>query len=208
MAIRAIGATGNEPAIDRDAGGAEEPEGSILDLEQPTTFDGDGADNSSQPTGGSSSANGYVDPASIPGADANAPFGRFPDGRPRKRAPNGSRSAGGRNTGKPGRPAKPNSKTAGDLAGILCGIHSMLAMMTKIDELEIDEEESRELVEAGMRVAELYEVPLPSEKVLAWVGLSKAVANVYGTRVGALMIKKKRRGKQPQVVSMPNAMGL
>lgn len=71
----------------------------------------------------------------------------------------------------------------------------MLAKSSKIDELQIDEEEAEKLAKAALRVSELYEIPLPSEKVLAWIGLANAMGRVYGPRIAAYTIRQKMKPK-------------
>lgn len=72
-----------------------------------------------------------------------------------------------------------------------------------VEELEIDEEESEILASATLRVTELYDIPLPSETILAWVGLANALGKVYGPRVGAYAMRKARKPPITLVAKQP-----
>jgi len=67
----------------------------------------------------------------------------------------------------------------------------------KVEELQIDESEGKALSDSILRVSELYEIPLPSEKIMAWVMLAKTCGDVYGPRVAAVAL---RRSRKPKVV--------
>lgn len=51
--------------------------------------------------------------------------------------------------------------------------------MVKISALKISLEDSRELTAAAIEVSELYDVPLPTEKVAAWMNLGAVAYKVY-----------------------------
>lgn len=63
--------------------------------------------------------------------------------------------------------------------------------------LSITEDEAKLLAESINRVTELYDVPLLDEKSRAWLGLGMAGVEVYGTRIAAAMIDRK---KKPTIV--------
>lgn len=75
--------------------------------------------------------------------------------------------------------------------------------MLKVDELTITPEESKQLAEAITAVTELYDVPLASEKTIAWVNLAMVVGAVEGTRIAALLINKKKAGPGTKAPNQP-----
>lgn len=84
------------------------------------------------------------------------------------------------------------------------GLHSAAAFFLKIPELELDETESKNLAASINRVTELYDIPLPDEKIQAWVMLAVTCSSIYGPRLGAVLLKPKQHIKG-KVVDMPFA---
>lgn len=120
-----------------------------------------------------SDANGTVDPTRISSDSSgggDAPFGYTKSGRRRNR-PVGSTSRGDR-------PAD-TSKTANSLATLVCLLHGTVSQIIKVPSLAISLDDSRALTAAGLEVAELYDVPLPTEKVAAWMNLGAVAYRVY-----------------------------
>jgi len=74
-------------------------------------------------------------------------------------------------------------------------LHLFLAKSSKIEELKLSPDEAKELGDAVLRVTELYEIPIPSEKVMAWIMLGKTAADVYGPRIAAHEIRKAMKPK-------------
>ena len=143
------------------------------------------------------------DPATVtPGSDRDAPFGRFPDGRPRKRRAKGT---GGSNSGgraaAPGTSRKTEAEVSTFLAHILLGVHEIGANLFKAEELSLDEEEAGVLGQATLKVWQEYDMPIPDAKTMAWVNLAKVVSQVYGPRVMAIRMRKANEARnRPQPI--------
>lgn len=112
------------------------------------------------------------------------------DGRTLRRGPRGPRSQ------------KPGTAAVIDFAGVLLGIHSMLATFTGAEEFSIHEDEAKELGDAIKTVLETRNVPINPE-TLAWINLGTATTKIYGTRLWAYALRTKgerqaRKAAQPQ----------
>lgn len=159
------------------------------------SVDGGNATENDNGTNGSnnnvaSSAPDYVDPAYI-----------NDDGTIRKRRKYTRRNGSGNSGGNRSRRSSA-SETTKTLSALLFSLHSMAAAFLKVEELQITEEESKQLGEAITRVTELYEIPMLDEKTAAWLNLGMVAVGVYGTRATAMMFSQKK--KQPaKVVDMP-----
>jgi hypothetical protein len=94
---------------------------------------------------------------------------------------------------------------AADLTSILLSAHFMLASLTKIKELELEEAEAKVLGDAIARVNREFGVQIMSPKTAALIGLGTAALGVYGPRVIAIgaNAKKEREAKKqgPTMVS-------
>lgn len=96
-----------------------------------------------------------------------------------------------------GRKRGPRSKTdaadLGSLAEIISETHSMLAYMTGIQEMALDEtkEEHVKLARAVNRVAAHYDLPAIDPKTRDWLLLAKTAGIIYGSR---FMAYQARRG--------------
>lgn len=123
----------------------------------------------------------YFSDPEADGIDAGAGAGSGGSGTGRKRG----RPKGSRNTGS----SRSNTKTTQDLTEILFLTHLLLASTMGLRELQIDRDEAKILSDATVRLTELYEIPLPSEKVMAWIGLGTACGKVYGPRMAAIMMR-------------------
>ena len=64
----------------------------------------------------------------------------------------------------------------------------------------LTEDESKRLASAITRVSELYEVPFLDEKSRAWINLGLVGVEVYGTRITAAMVERKKKPPAPQIV--------
>jgi hypothetical protein len=144
-----------------------------------------------------SASSGFTDPDSLTGSEGDAPFGYTPTGRKRKRAPGGNR--GGASNG-----GKTATKTTRDIGNILFSVHMMGASFLKIPELMLEETEAKQLSDAVSRVSELYEIPLMDERTMAWVNLAIVAGGIYGPRVVAAKMNRKKH-KGPTIVPHFNA---
>lgn len=69
-------------------------------------------------------------------------------------------------------------------------IHMGLSALTKIPEMEMEEEEAKRLASATEQVAKHYNV-VATEKTLAWIHLQMVMAQIYGSRMIAFRLRKK-----------------
>lgn len=88
-----------------------------------------------------------------------------------------------------------------DLTGVLLTVHSVLAALTRIQELELEEEEARKLANASKEVLKHYPLGL-SDKNLAWVNLAVVACGIYGTRLMAFSMRKAAE-KRARIVTLP-----
>lgn len=124
-------------------------------------------------------ASSFTPADTLSGSSGNdAPFGYTKSGRRRNRPTGGTRGGAERNT----------SKTTDSLASLMCMLHSVVSNMVKIPALKITMEQSQELTKAVVDVTELYDVPLPTEKVAAWMNLGAVAYKVY-------FVSEKPKGK-------------
>lgn len=72
----------------------------------------------------------------------------------------------------------------------------MLSALTKVPELEIDQEEAKKLAHASTEVAKHYVSLDASEKTVAWVNLGLTLGAVYGPRIMANGIRKRREREE------------
>ena len=193
MATRALGASNfirtksfGDATVERKTGSDEQPShvaGGDTAIDDHSS-DRPDIDEPSGDVGGDS----VIDPASLSGADADAPYGRFSNGKPRKRAPNGSGRKSGGNTSR-----KTASETSGDISRILFSMHMMAASFLKVPELALDDDEAKTLADAVNRVTEQYDIPLMDEKTRAWVNLAMVGTTVYGPRLVAFKMNRKKK---------------
>ena len=99
------------------------------------------------------------------------------------------RKPGVRNSGSS---RKEKTQTQETLESLLLSVHFMGARLLKIPELELSEDEGKKLASAVNRVAEMYDVTVIPEKTLAWINLATIAGTIYGPRVIAASINKKR----------------
>jgi hypothetical protein len=179
----AFGNAGDEFVVARKLGDFEEPEqpapGGDEDergTDEPTTAD----------TGnGDGTRTTVTDPGTL---GSEAPYGYTPTGR-RKRAPGGRRNtAGKRDTS-----GKSATEATGDIAEILEMIHWAMATALKYPEIELTTEEAEKLAKSITRVTQLYgDIPGIDDKTMAWVKLGGTAATIYGTRIMAARMSKKK----------------
>lgn len=127
----------------------------------------------------------------------------------------GASAGSGDNTGSAkrgrGRPAGSTSSKSKQKAApvsikgiekILFTMHLTLAKFTGIDELEIDNEESKLLSEATVEIASHYNVAI-DPKTMAWIGFAGVLGTVYGPRIGAYKLRKAMEAKPTPEKSQP-----
>jgi hypothetical protein len=110
------------------------------------------------------------------------------DTRKRRGRPRGSTSTSGKQSTK---------EVSQDLTSILLSVHFMLAKLTSISELELDEDEAAKLGSAVARVNKEFGVQIMSPKTAALVNLGMVGMGVYGPRVVAVMNNAKKK-KEPR----------
>ncbi len=177
--------------VSEGTNGTQDETGGVESRDTPVTFDTSGEIRDA----GSDDAIPTVEPATI--IIEAEPEGRRRGGRPR---------------GSKNRVNRPQSakEVSQDLTGILLSVHFMLAKLTKIDELELDEEEAKKLGEAVARVNREFGVQIMSPKTAALLNLAVVGGAVYGPRAIAIMHNgtKKATGAgagQGRVVDAPTA---
>lgn len=90
---------------------------------------------------------------------------------------------------------KTQAEDAKDLTAVLLSLHLMVSTVTRIEELELSAEEAEQLAVAISRVNELYDGYVIPEKAMAWINLVMAMGTVYGPRMIAYNIRRKREPK-------------
>ena len=175
MGVRVIGSdTGNSKRFQRITKPIESGDGTSSTVELGTTpgeHESHSTDNRIEPN-----TDGAIDPSSISAdsgsgnASGDAPYGYTKFGRVRNR-PVGSSPRGERTAS--------TSKTTDSLASLVCMLHGVVSNIVKVDAFKISLEQSRELTAAALQVSELYDVPLPTEKVAAWMNLGAVAYKVY-----------------------------
>jgi hypothetical protein len=68
----------------------------------------------------------------------------------------------------------------------------MCASFLSVEELAITEDEAKKLATAINAVAELYEIGALGQKTAAWVNLTVTCGGIYGPRLVAHNLKRKR----------------
>lgn len=144
---------------------------------------------------GNGSPENFVDPAGSGGGgnSGSAPVGNAPKRRGRK----------------PGTKNKPRAEKAGKIdlgpfSGVLLGIHSMLANIAKVPELELDNEEAEKLANASQKVLRHYVDLEVSQKAADWTNLFMAIGGIYGPRIVATKIRKARQRQERAEASQQN----
>ena len=135
---------------------------------------------------------GYAEGGREPGpaADPAAPYGRHPDGTPRKRRPYAARGTGG------ARAAQEKDKASiRGIEKLLYSLHQMGAVFLSAPELELDATEARDLANAVRDVQEHYSVSI-SPKAEAWANLAVVALGLYGTRAIAIGARRSQERKE------------
>lgn len=182
--------------LDGDAGGSGSAGVSILNT-------------GSEPFGNEHPLDGDdIDPSSIGAADSDggeyahipAPFGRFADGKPRKRRPKGS-GAGNANVSRSGGSTArvTASKTTFSINNILLSAHAMMAAFLSVPQLELDAEEAKSLADAVTNVTQMYDKEIVSPETYAWVNLAMIAGGIYGPRFVSYRLDRKSKGPRKVV---------
>lgn len=101
---------------------------------------------------------------------------------------------------------KAKQQTAQDLTGILMGLHTMCSAFLKVEELELDQDEAKALSDAVNKVQAEYKMPILDPKTLAWINLGMVAGGVYGPRVAAYSLRKKKERKgKPTTIDAQDA---
>lgn len=167
----AVADVGNANLVSEPSGNAHEPSEQSTGDNNPSEWSSFGRDGHS--------GSGFSDPdtaAPAPGngGDADAPYGRFANGKPRKRAARGSKSSNGNSKRSPAQEAIP-------LASLLYSTH-FLASKILVPELELTEDEAKTMGRALSEVGQYYDVPMVSPQQIAWYNLATTAAMIYGSR--------------------------
>lgn len=96
----------------------------------------------------------------------------------------------------------PKAVDLSSLAGLLIGFHALAAI--KIPEMELSDAEAKQLQERLEAVARWHSIAA-TQKAIDYAGLLGVVGYVYGTRIAAISVRKKReRGNIPVRQVRPN----
>lgn len=134
----------------------------------------------------------FTNPDSIAGSGSGS-SGDTSSGKRRGRKP------GSRNKRSGGESSRNTSKTTDSIAAMLFTTHTVAAAVLKLPMLKIPKEGCSELAAAILEVTELYEVPLLSEKSLAWLNLASVATRVYifdGKAIGPQLVKEATQQRQ------------
>ena len=72
-------------------------------------------------------------------------------------------------------------------------LHWAASIALKYPEIELTADESEKLAASITRVSELYgDIPGIDEKTMAWIKLGGTAATIYGTRIVAANVRKKK----------------
>lgn len=147
--------------------GVTEPTISFKPVGEQYVIDEPNNDGESNPDG----TGEFIDPASIASGDSGSSSGGT--GKRRGRKPGSRNKSGG------GASRASTSKTTDSIAAMLFTIHSVASAIVKVPALKIPKAGCQELAAALMEVTELYEIPLLSEKGMAWANLAAVATKVY-----------------------------
>lgn len=135
-------------------------------------------------TGGETGTGIFQDPGTLKGVYIDSE-----SGEPKKRRGRPPGSGKGKTPGS----SSPKSKTVPTLIGIekiLLSMHMMGAAMIGVPELQLSEDESKQLADSIERVAALYDMGM-SEKAIAWSQLLMVAGATYGPRIFAYQLRTK-----------------
>lgn len=110
--------------------------------------------------------------------DVTAPYGRNKDGSPRKKR---GRRAGVHYPSGNGTATKAGIPAVDAIAGTLYGIHGAIAAIAKIPELELTEEQSKQLAKATAVAAEVSGADI-DPRMAAYVNLAVVALSIYGPK--------------------------
>lgn len=181
-----------EPAASGGAGGNESP------------APGTGRAESGSETISVESAFGPSAAADLPDTDPDAPFGRFPDGTPRKRRARGTAGTGSTAAGR-----KSATEKKGDISGIeslLLTVHLMGAAYLQMPELALNPVEANKLAVALSKVQGHYPMVV-SEKTQDLISLVAIGGMIYVPRIIKVInkTKKPKANKSPKVQTTEQA---
>jgi len=128
----------------------------------------------------------FVDPASATGSSSDTGTGR------KRRSDSGTRRGGRRSRASA-------SETTNSIANLLFSVRLGMANMLRSEILPLTPEESQQYAKAITNLSQYYDIPIVSEKALAWVNLATTIAAIEGPRFMAAKMNK--RNKQPKVVT-------
>lgn len=121
------------------------------------------------------------------------------DGSPRKKrgrkAGGNSRGSGGASGGSAKKSSARNNQAIDGLSSTLLLVHSTLATFTKVEEFEIDQQESDMLAGSIANVMEQFDIQ-PDPKIAAIVGLVGTAGLIYGPRIALYKMRNMKPVKE------------
>lgn len=88
------------------------------------------------------------------------------------------------------------------MAGMLVGIHAMLAMRLDAPELMIERDEATDYLRHAQNVMRHYSVET-TQKTIDWIMFIGATAGTYGTRIVALAMRRNQQRPSGEVIQFP-----
>lgn len=144
---------------------------------------------------GLSSESGIETSINPESATSPAASGRIARSRP------SGKSGGNNSGGKSRKSAAESQKAAADLSIMIASAHLMLAKITSVSELDIDEDEAVKMGDAIQRVNDLFEGSVLSPKVAALGNLAFVMGSVYVPRFIAIKNNRRKKIQQPKLVA-------
>lgn len=183
--------TGAVIAASDDAGAID---GNLESSDEPVTIESDGTvvaatiDDYVLDESDNQSSGTFVDPATGSGSSA--------DTGTRRR----TRSDAGTRRGR--RKSRADAtETTRSIANMLYSAHLAIGTLVHSEVFPITKEEAEELGKAVTNVSQLYDLPVIGEKALAWTNLAMVMGTIYGPRIVAVKMNKKKK-PAPVVVEM------
>lgn len=133
------------------------------------------------------------------GTDASPGTGTDSGTRKRGRPPGSKNKA---NLSIKPQPTRTAPLSVDGVSAILFSIHGMLAGVTRVPELKLDDAESKQLASAIAEVAKHYDLTA-DPKMVAWTNLAMTAGAIYGTRMVAIGMRKKTEAKKSQPKPAP-----
>ena len=101
-------------------------------------------------------------------------------------------------------------ETVGEWTDLLLAIHTGVATLTAVPELELDPDEAEKLSRACANVARHYALPTMLQKTKDWTTLGIVIVGTYGARIGAYRIRtadERAKARQAEAIRRAASIG-